>query len=335
MYLARRYINNRLHYLLRESFLDDGIYKNRDLIDLGDDPGRFINYPGGSSFYLDDLLFDLLEKSGFSIDYDEIEPFFFPFLDPYIRSRLDPFLHRTSNRRWKRMDASTRKRIFQQTHVFDRRRIHFLRFGQTDLRELDRSPSLFKILLDKSRDELEQLILEREQDLSPHEYTRYIYAVFDLQQYFSESYARTMPHALSRDRLDEYFVAEICRLDNDKTFWQGMKRGTGLVSYMIRYVIMYFDYSFSDGQTWNDFFRAHIGSGHRTGPMKGSRRMSMREVTTVFGRTQTELSAMSRSALIRLYRKKALSLHPDKGGDHDAFIELTTAYNELLRTKPE
>jgi DnaJ-class molecular chaperone len=61
--------------------------------------------------------------------------------------------------------------------------------------------------------------------------------------------------------------------------------------------------------------------------------MSMREVTTVFGVSQSKLSAMSRSALTRLYRKKAQQMHPDKGGDHEQFIELTTAYNELLRSK--
>ncbi len=333
MYLARRFINNRLHYLLRESFLDGDIYKNRDLIDLGDDPEKYIVYPGGSSFYIDDQVFDLLKQAGFSVDYDEVESFFLPFLDPYIRSKIDPFLNRTANRGWKRMNPETRQRIFSQTHVFDRRRIHFLRFGQTDLRELDRSPSLFKILLDKSRDELEQLILEREQDLRPQEYKRYIFAIFDLQHYFTESCARSMPHALDSDRLDDYFLKEVCRLDSDKLFWQGMERQGGLVSYLKRYVIMFFDYTFPGGRTWDEFARAHFGNGHRAGPVKGSRRMSMQEVTTVFGVKQRELAAMSRSALIRLYRKKAQQLHPDKGGDHDQFIELTTAYNELLRTK--
>ena len=159
MYLARRFIHNRLHYQLRESFLEGNIYRNRDLIDLGADPGEYIVYPGGSSFYIDDRIFDLLKTSGFDADYDEVESFFLPFLDPYIRTRIDPFLNRTANRAWKRMDELTRQRILTDTHVFDRKRIHFLRFGQTDLRELDRSPSLFKILLDKSRDELEQLII--------------------------------------------------------------------------------------------------------------------------------------------------------------------------------
>ncbi len=333
MYLARRFINNRLHYLLRESFHDGEVYRHRDVIDLGDDPGSFIVYPGGSSFYIDDHLFDQLARAGFSFDYDEIEPFFFPFLDPYIKNRVEPFLYRNANRRWKRMDNATRTRILGQTHVFDRRRIFFLRFGQTDLRELDRSPALYKILLDKSRDELEQLILEREQDLRPQEYKRYIFAIFDLQKHFKEACARTMPHALDAELLDECFLKELCSLDSDASFWQGMDRSNTLVSYMVRYVIMFFDYSFPSGQSWEEFVRSHLGSGRQSDSIRGSRRMSMREVTTVFGVGQSRLAAMNKAELSRLYRKLAQSLHPDKGGDHEEFIELTTAYNELLRTK--
>ena len=231
------------------------------------------------------------------------------------------------------MDQATRKRVIESTHVFDRRRIHYLRFGSTDLRELDRSPSLFKVLLDKSRDELEQLILEREQDLQPNEYKRYIFTIFDLQRHFTQSCARTMPHALDSDRLDECFLEEVCRLDGDASFWRGMDRENGLVSYMIRYVIMFFDYSFPGGQSWNDFFRAHTSAGRSSTPPGNSRRMSMREMTTIFGVTRKELSAMSRAAVIRLYRKKAQEMHPDKGGNHEQFIELTAAYNEILRTK--
>ena len=333
MYLARQFINNRIHYFLRESFKDGSILRHRDLLDLGDSPGRYIHYPGGSSFYIADEVIDRISAAGARADYDEVESFFIPFLDPYIKSRIDPFLYRTENRAWKRMDAAARQRVLTKTHIFDRRRIHFLRFGQTDLRELDRSPSLFKVLLNKSRDELEQLMLEREQDLRPNEYKRYIFAIFDLQRFFTQRCARTMPHALDSERLDSYFLEELCRLDADTGFWRGMERQQGLVSYMVRYVIMFFDYSFPGGQAWNEFFRNHTGGGQHAGAFKGSRRMSMREATTVFGVSQQELVEMSKDTLIRLYRKKALQLHPDKGGDHDQFIQLTTAYNELLRMK--
>jgi hypothetical protein len=103
MYLARLFIKNNLHYRLRESYLEDGIYRSRDLIDLGADPGKYIIYPGGSSFYVDEQIFDRLKASGVKVDYDEVESCFLPFLDPYIRMRIDLFLNRTINRGWKRM----------------------------------------------------------------------------------------------------------------------------------------------------------------------------------------------------------------------------------------
>lgn len=52
MYLARKHINGKIYYSLRESYKDNAYYKSRDLIDLGVDPTRFIVYPGGTSFYI-------------------------------------------------------------------------------------------------------------------------------------------------------------------------------------------------------------------------------------------------------------------------------------------
>jgi curved DNA-binding protein CbpA len=42
---------------------------------------------------------------------------------------------------------------------------------------------------------------------------------------------------------------------------------------------------------------------------------------------------MSRRELIRLYRRKAQELHPDKGGDQDQFVRLTEAYQDLIKRK--
>lgn len=57
-------------------------------------------------------------------------------------------------------------------------------------------------------------------------------------------FAWTMPYALNDAQLDEYFLQELCALDQEHAFWQGVKRDKNLSSYMIRYVIMFFDYSF-------------------------------------------------------------------------------------------
>ena len=63
--------------------------------------------------------------------------------------------------------------------------------------------------------------------------------------------------------------------------------------------------------------------------------MAQKEAASIFGVGPAELDAMSKAELTRLYRQKAQELHPDKGGEHEEFIALTTAYNELLRNKPE
>ncbi len=333
MYLARRFINNRMHYVLRESYREGELLTNRDLVDLGDRPDRFILYPGGSSFYIDQWLVEQLEAKGLHAVEDELEEILLPFLDPYVRQRTEPFRNRTRNRNWKPLNREMRARIIADTHVFDRRRLHFLRFGMTDQRQLDRSPALYRVLLGKSRDELEQLMIGREQELRPHEYKSYIYAIFDLQRFFTESYARTMPQALDGEKMDEFFLAEICRLDSDQAFWQGMARRDTLPSYLVRYLVMYFDYSFANARSWDEYVRSFMDSRRRHRPLKGSRRMTVGEATTVFGVSREELARMDEKEINRLYRRKAMELHPDKGGDHEQFIELTTAYNELIRLR--
>ncbi len=39
---------------------------------------------------------------------------------------------------------------------------------------------------------------------------------------------------------------------------------------------------------------------------------------------------MSGRELTRLYRQRAKNLHPDTGGEHEVFIRLTAAYEQLL-----
>ena len=45
------------------------------------------------------------------------------------------------------------------------------------------------------------------------------------------------------------------------------------------------------------------------------------------------LKKMSRQELVRLFRRKAQELHPDKGGNHEKFVDLTRAYHVLLKMK--
>ena len=49
----------------------------------------------------------------------------------------------------------------------------------------------------------------------------------------------------------------------------------------------------------------------------------------------SEIRGMTRREFARVFRKKAMSMHPDKGGDHDAFVELLETYKRIVSSKPE
>jgi DnaJ-class molecular chaperone len=61
--------------------------------------------------------------------------------------------------------------------------------------------------------------------------------------------------------------------------------------------------------------------------------VSVDEASSIFGVAKTSLQKMNRAQLARLFRRRAMKLHPDKGGDHDTFVKLTEAYHSLLRIK--
>ncbi|GAB4347528.1 MAG: hypothetical protein Kow0089_25000 [Desulfobulbaceae bacterium] len=336
MYLARRFSRNAIYYLIRESYSEAGVYHHRDLLELGVDPGRYIRYSGGRTFVIDDVITERLQdRLGTPPDPFELERLFYPFVDPEVRYRLDSFGERGRYRRWKPASGSLRKRILAGTHPFDRRRAHFLRFGQTDQRNLLRALTLYKVLLDKSRDEIEQYFIGLEMALKPHEYKRYMYVAFNLQAFFTQRFAHTMPEALDIEKMDSHFIDQVCAIHGDEEFWKGYDRDQAgrLSEYLVRYVVMYFDYSFTAGTGWEEYIRSFMDGRRRFVPPKSSKRMSMKEAATVFGVSRATLAAMDLQEIKRLFRKKARELHPDKGGDHDAFIELSSAYQELLWTR--
>lgn len=334
MYLAREAGNQRRHhFILRESYRDGDCYRSRDLGDLGPDPAAVVVYDGGTSFHIDEEFLGRLRERGAAVSPADLEELLFPFLDPYIKDKLQPFRHRSQYRNWRPADAETRRRALDETHGMDRRRLSFLRLGRGGVGAEDKAAALFTVLLDKSRDEIEQLIMVREQALPPREYQAYLFAIFDLQRFFTESYARSIPQALNRDRLDDLFLEEICRLAEDEQFWQGFARGDRLPAYLVRYLILYFDAAPEEPIAWMRFSRARTRRSHRTGYAATSR-MGRREAITVFGLTAGQLAALSKRELVRLYRQKAHELHPDKGGDAERFIRLTAAYEELLAALP-
>ncbi|MEX1350943.1 MAG: hypothetical protein AB1Z31_24775, partial [Desulfobacterales bacterium] len=94
LYLALEKFNGKARYFIRESYRQADRFLSRNLLDLGADPGSYIIYPGGNSFYIDQAVEDRLTDMGSTADPDELEDIFWPFVQPEIRRILEPFRSR-------------------------------------------------------------------------------------------------------------------------------------------------------------------------------------------------------------------------------------------------
>lgn len=330
MYLARRHIAGRTYYSIRESYRATDAYLFRELFDLGAEPARFIVYPGGNAFYIDEVVEDAIRALGSEVGPNEMEALFWPFLSPDIRNKIEPFRRREGRSRRRPTPAASES---GDAHVFDKRRILFLKTGRMDPRSLGRLPAAWlRPLQRKSRDEIEQGFLQMEAVLRPREYKTYTYVIFNLQQCFHPRFAKANPERLDPEEVDAGFVEEICRLQRDPAFWAGMDAGDRLSDYLVRYAVMYFDHEYAARSPAEEYLRDFIGR-HRHYRPPPAVAVRMEEVAAVFGKSREALRKMSRRDLGRLYRLRAQDLHPDKGGDHERFVQLNDAYHRLLRTK--
>jgi hypothetical protein len=334
VYLARKNIKGVTYYSIRESYRKGDQFLSRDLIDLGTDPAEHIIYPGGNAFYIDPAIEDRLDELGATFQDHELEDIFWRFLDPGIQRVLEHFRHREELSRKSRKTRKKSEKTEFSVHIFDKRRLHYLKFGRMEQGYLWLVPEkLFNVLHHKSRDEIEQLFLDMESQLNPREYKAYVYVVFNIHRFFSESFAKKRPQYLKQSDVDEHFIAEICKLNQDPDFWAGIPIASRLHEYLIRYILMYFDYDFADRSWVQDYIDNFINSrrDYRS-PVKASS-ATLDEASSIFGEAKDALQGMNRQELIRIFRRKALELHPDQGGDPEKFVKLTNAYDMLLRTK--
>jgi hypothetical protein len=329
MYLAR--LSDKKsgrRYIIRQSYADGHCYRSRDLFDLGDDPSRFIVYPGGNGFYIDTAVEDAIADQGFSVSQDDLEPVFMPFLSPHIRRVIEGFDRK--NRSKSPSDACAPA---DTIHLFDRCRLHYLKLGRVNHRDVGCTPDRFyATLAHKSRDEIEYDFIEAERILKAEELARYTYQIFDLQQFFSENFARSHPVCLDQNRLDRYFVQTLCLLNRDESFWAGSDEASGLHPHLMRYAIMYFDSCFAPIDPLRDYLRDFMNR-HRTHRTPESVQVNLTESARLFGVTVDALKKMDCRTLTRHYRKLALKHHPDKGGDQTAFVRLAATYEKLLKRK--
>lgn len=330
VYLARKRIQGINHFYIRESYRDGDVLRHRELMPLGTDPAEYLVYPGGNAVYVREDVEDRLRDRGVRPAGDELEDLFWPFVDSDVRHAQDHFRNRT--RRRSRPPRETLRG--DDFHLFDRRRIHFLRYGQMDQGRIGRvSPRLYRVLAEKSRDEIEQHFMREERVLRAHELKSYLFVAFDLQRHFSQSYAKTMPQALDPGMVDETFLREICRLHADERFWDGMGLRENLHRYLIRYAVLFFDHEYGRGTYLEDVLHDWINRHRAWNPPRPRVHVSTSEAGAVFGVAESELRGMSRRELTRLFRRKAQEHHPDKGGDPAVFIRLTEVYQAMAERK--
>jgi hypothetical protein len=332
--LAKNHIQGTLHYTIRESYRVGDSMRSRDLFELGSDPSQYIVYPGGNSFYIHEDVREALADRGCDPSDPELDQIFWRFLKPRIRRALESFRNRELN--YHRSKRTGRREKGGPYHFFDRRRLYFLKTGRAQPSGSIRIPDRFFSRLDhKSRDEIEQNFIEMERHLHVREVKTYAYSIFDVQSFFQESYANTIPEFLNQAELDRYFVEELCSLNDDPVFWGGMQPHANLHEYLVRYAVMFFDYDFQPRDFMADYLRRFINSrkGYRPPQSGGRKSVSLTEAGKIFGVDSSQLQEMARADLARLFRRKALKLHPDKGGRHESFIKLIDAYHSLMRGK--
>jgi hypothetical protein len=158
---------------------------------------------------------------GIEVTQDDLEQIFWPFLKPDIKRALEPFRSRSNAKNRRKMTSSREENLRAKTHIFDKRRLHYLKFGRMNQGYVGKmSGKLLRDLEGKSRDEIEQYFWRTEtQILKSHELKTYVYVVFDLQRFFTSPSAKSNPDLIDEDSLDEYFLQEICRLNSSDNFW--------------------------------------------------------------------------------------------------------------------
>ena len=329
MYLARTTIERTPHFFIRHTYREGTLLKSRTVFDLGTDPARFIVYPGGNGYYFDQDMEEHLRSQGLNPTQDDLDRIFWDFLDPAVKRVIQGF-----QRNPRRSPGSE---PCEETHRFDRRRIHYLRFGRSDQRDLDRLPlALYRCLDGKSRDEIEQHFLAEERILKKHELKKYVCTIFDLFPFIREMTRRFVEDPANatgqQEGIDHAFIEAICRLSRDSGFWRGTGEVPGLQEYLVRYVILYFDNEFPAPSPWRTTLHDFMNQ-HRTYRPPQKVRLSIDEAARLFETDWATLKQMDGKTFSRLYRRQAMKHHPDQGGDKQTFIRLTAIYKHLVQRK--
>mgnify|MGYP001825250893 FL=1 len=335
MYLATLTRGQTKHYEIRQSLPgnDHRYLEYQVVFDLGGDPGRYIERLSDDICYFSAELEDRLQQETSEDASLILEELLWDFLPAEEQTRLSIFRHR-GKARVSALSEGERSAIEKDIHLFDRRRLYYLRYGAVDQSRIFRlNPKLYRPLLNKCRDEREFYLLDLEKALQHNELRTYVFAIFDLQRHFTESFSATMPEALNQIDIADLFIEEICSLNDDKSFWRTGTGGTSLHDHLIRYMIMFFDHGYGRRSLFDDFVREFMGRHRAFSWPEKKPAVSTGQAEKIFQRKWQKLQKMSRRELTRLYRERAKELHPDSGGNHEQFIELNGAYASLMARK--
>ena len=335
MYLATLIRGQTKHYEIRRSVAgkDRRYLDYKVVFNLGAAPSRYIEHLTDDICYFSEELVDKLQQETSDDVSLTLEDLLWDFLPPEEQARLGIFRHR-GKVRVSPLSEEERQTIDKDIHLFDRRRLYYLRYGAVDQSRIFRlNPKLYRPLLNKCRDEREFYLRDLEKALQHNELKTYVFAIFDLQRHFTEGFSATMPEALDQVDIADYFIKEICALNDDKSFWRKGDGGDSLHDHLIRYMIMFFDHGYGRRSLFDDFVREFMGR-HRAFSWPDKKpEVSTGRAEKIFKMKWQKLQKMNRRELTRLYRERAKELHPDSGGNHEEFVELNGAYASLLARK--
>lgn len=335
MYLATLTKGGNTRYEIRQSIpgSQNRYLSYRVVFDLGSDPNRYIEELSDDICYFSSELEDQVQPHTEDDATVILEDLLRDFLPEEEQYRLNVFRHR-GRATVTPLSQEERRDIEREVHLFDRRRLYYLRYGAVDQSRINRlNPKLYRPLLKKCRDQREFYLLDLEKKLPHKELKTYVFTIFDLQRHFTESFSATMPEALDQVDISDHFINDICTLSNDHTFWQTAPPRNSLHEHLIRYLIMFFDHGYGRRSLFDDFVREFMGR-HRAFSWPDKRpTVSTDQVAKIFEISWQKLQRMNRKELTRHYRKRAKELHPDSGGNHEEFIELNAAYASLLARK--
>lgn len=333
MYLATVKKHGVTSFVIRCSVLhqDGNHYTPRDVFVLGDDPTLFIEPVGERAVFFDDRLVTVVERESGVDSSLLLENLLWDFLPHSYREMVKNLRGRTQFK-LSPLSQEEKEEVRRGVHLFDRRRLYYIRYGAVDQSRIySLNDKLYRPLLFTSRDEKERYIRGLERSLSATEMKKYLFAIFNLHLFFTESFAPFMPEALDGEKMDLAFIEAVCRLNEDPAFWEDGENPGVLREDLQMYVIRFFDSEFASRSFARDFY-AKFRAKHRKfrWPEKKPT-VSDEEASEIFGMDSVKLKQLSKIELLRIFRKTAKIHHPDRGGDSEVFIKLLEAYEQLKR----